>query len=195
MKFWGSEKPAGFSEPLFHGWSRKGKWQMQRRFLRKRGAAGGETPSVKACGFATGSPLCRYATSLPGRGESVQGNGFRGDGKVPGIAQRRPLGGAGCERSEQTEGVLGLTSAAPHPTLRVTFPRRVKASVVARKFLVALDTLALRASACALSVTCGATSPKGRGKSTAANFLIMPNTLATSLRPWLPLWGSWHVSA
>ena len=77
---------------------------------------------------------------------------FCGGEKVSSTAQRRPLGGAGCERSEQTEGVLGLTSAAPHPTLRVTFPRRVKASVVARKFLVALDTLALRASACALSV-------------------------------------------
>ena len=43
------------------------------------------------------------ATCLPGRGESVQGDGFRGDGKVPGLAQRRPLGGA-VERSE-TEGV------------------------------------------------------------------------------------------
>ena len=43
------------------------------------------------------------ATSLPGRGESVQGNGFSGGGKVFGTAQRRPLGGAG-ERSE-TEGV------------------------------------------------------------------------------------------
>ena len=46
-------------------------------------------------------PSCRFASShLP------QGDGFRGGGKVSGIAQRRPLGGAGCERSEQTEGVL-----------------------------------------------------------------------------------------
>ena len=45
-------------------------------------------------------PSCRFASShLP------QGDGFRGGGKVSGIAQRRPLGGAGCERSEQTEGV------------------------------------------------------------------------------------------
>ena len=86
------------------------------------------------------------------RASSPEGGAFCGGEKVSSTAQRRPLGGAGCERSEQTEGVLGLTSAAPHPTLRVTFPRRVKASVVARKFLVALDTLALRASACALSV-------------------------------------------
>ena len=32
------------------------------------------------------------------------------------------------------------------------------------------------------------TSPKGRGKSTAGSFLIMPNTLATRLRPWLSPW-------
>ena len=43
------------------------------------------------------------ATSLPGRGESVQGDGFSGSGKLSSIAKRRPLGGAG-ERSE-TEGV------------------------------------------------------------------------------------------
>ena len=30
--------------------------------------------------------------------------------KLCGITIRRPLGGAGCERSEQTEGVLGLTA-------------------------------------------------------------------------------------
>ena len=35
----------------------------------------------------------------------------------------------------------------------------------------------------------------GRAKSTAGIFLIAPNTLATSLRPWLPLWGSWRGSA
>ena len=50
-------------------------------------------------------PSCRFASShLP------QGDGFSGGGKVSGIAQRRPLGGAGCERSEQTAGVLGLSS-------------------------------------------------------------------------------------
>ena len=54
------------------------------------------------------------ATSLPGRGESVQGDGFSGGDKVFGIAIRRPLGGAGCERSEQTEGEL---PAAPERAL------------------------------------------------------------------------------
>ena len=38
-------------------------------------------------------------------------------------------------------------------------------------------------------------SPKGRAKSTAGNFLIMPNTLVINLRPWLPLRGSWRGSA
>ena len=28
LRFWGSEKPAGFSEPLFHGWGRGGKRQL-----------------------------------------------------------------------------------------------------------------------------------------------------------------------
>ena len=50
----------------------------------------GSTPSVIACGDAT----------FP------KGTAFGGDGKVSGIAKRRPLGGAGCERSEQTEGVI-----------------------------------------------------------------------------------------
>ena len=38
----GSETPAGVSEPLFHRRGRNGKWHLQRRFLRKRGAAGNE---------------------------------------------------------------------------------------------------------------------------------------------------------
>ena len=54
------------------------------------------------------------------------------------------------------------------------------------KFLVAFDTLVTGLTACALSVTCGDSSPKGRAKSTAGSFLVSPNTLATSFRPWLP---------
>ena len=48
------------------------------------------TPSVIACGDAT----------FP------KGTALAAVKKVSGIAIRRPLGGAGCERSEQTEGVL-----------------------------------------------------------------------------------------
>ena len=69
------------------------------------------TPSGKAdrlCQLPRGGrlwrvplPSCRFASShLP------QGDGFSGGGKLRGIAIRRPLGGAGCERSEQTEGVF-----------------------------------------------------------------------------------------
>ena len=60
---------------------------------------------------------------------------------------------------------------------------------MAGRFLIALSTLTTRATACALSVTCGDTSPKGRGKSTAGNFLIVLKPSATSLGPWLPLRG------
>ena len=55
------------------------------------------------------------------------------------------------------------------------------------KFLIASETLATGLAACALSVTCGDTSPKGRGKSTAESFLIVPNTLASRLPAWLSL--------
>ena len=59
------------------------------------------------------------------------------------------------------------------------------------KFLVALDALATGLTACALSVKAYgfASSPKGRAKSTAGSFLIMPNTLATGFKSWLPLRG------
>ena len=59
------------------------------------------------------------------------------------------------------------------------------------KLLIAFDTLATGLTACALSVKAYgfASSPKGRAKSTAGSFLIEPNALATSLRPWLPLRG------
>ena len=86
------------------------------------------------------------------------------------------------------------------PTLSVTpdgvpAPPRGELFETAAKFLVVLETLALRATACALSVTFGDSSPKGRAKSTAGNFLITPNTLASRLTAWLPPWGSWRGSA
>ena len=48
-----------------------------------------DTPSVIACGDATFPKGTASAVAA----------------KFSGTAQRRPLGGAGCERSEQTEGV------------------------------------------------------------------------------------------
>ena len=55
------ETPAGVSKLLFHGRGRGGKQQVQRRFLRKRGAAGkflagfqwAELPQSKPDGFAS----------------------------------------------------------------------------------------------------------------------------------------------
>ena len=60
---------------------------------------------------------------------------------------------------------------------------------MAGKFLVAFDTLVTGLTACALSVTCGDSSPKGRAKSAAGNSLIEPNTLAMNFTAWLPLRG------
>ena len=54
------------------------------------------TPSVIACGDAT----------FP------KGTAFSGSDKVSGIAQRRPLGGAGCDQREQTERVGSLSEGA-----------------------------------------------------------------------------------
>ena len=92
----------------------------------------------------------------------------------------------------------------PLLSLRDIFPRRGgslssqgELLAVVGEFLVAFETLALRAMARALSVKAYgfASSPKGRAKCTAGNFLVIPNTLATSLTAWLPLRGSWRGSA
>ena len=52
----------------------------------------------------------------------------------------------------------------------------LSAKSTAGSFLIAPDTLATALTACALSVTCGDTSPKGRGKSTAGNFATPETT-------------------
>ena len=57
------------------------------------------------------------------------------------------------------------------------------------------ESAALRDSRLALSVTCGDSSPKGRAKSTAGNFLISPKALATDFTAWLSLRESWRGSA
>ena len=50
-------------------------------------------------------------------------------------------------------------------------------------FLMKRDTI----GGPARTVTGGDTSPKGRGKSTAGNFIIEPDTLATGFKSWLSL--------
>ena len=63
-------------------------------------------------------PLLSLRDIFPRNGEVVpQGDGFSSGGKVSGIAIRRPLGGAGCERSEQAEGVSSLQTSSPSPSL------------------------------------------------------------------------------
>ena len=66
---------------------------------------------------------------------------------------------------------------------------------MAGKFLVAFDTLVTGLTACALSVTYGDSSPKGRAKSTTRNFLFVPNTLVPNFTAWLSLRESWRGSA
>ena len=63
------------------------------------------------------------------------------------------------------------------------------ASGAAAKFHIASETLAMMLAACALSVKAYgfASSPKGRAKCTAGNFLIEPNTLVPNFTAWLSL--------
>ena len=62
---------------------------------------------------------------------------------------------------------------------------------MAGRFLIALDALVTGLTACALSVKAYgfASSPKGRAKSTAGNFLFVPDTLAMNFTAWLSLRG------
>ena len=62
----GSETPAGVSEPLFYRRGRNGKRHLQRRFLRKRGAAGTNPLRRSRATFPLLSPA---VTSSPGAGE------------------------------------------------------------------------------------------------------------------------------
>ena len=55
------------------------------------------------------------------------------------------------------------------------------------RLLTAFAATFPKGSVLALSVTCGDSSPKGRAKSTAGNFLVIPNTLAINLTAWLSL--------
>ena len=94
---------------------------------------------------------------------------------------------------------MRCTAVLFYPFSRCAMPAPPKGELfeVEVKFLVAFDTLVTRLTAYALSVKAYGfdSSPKGRAKSTAGSFLISPNTLATSFRPWLSLWESWRGSA
>ena len=90
-----SETPAGVSESPFHRWSREGAAAFAAPLSAKARRCG-DTPSVIACGDAT----------FP------KGTAFGSGGKVFGIAQRRPLGGAG-ERSEPEGVAFGMAGKFP----------------------------------------------------------------------------------
>ena len=81
--------------------------------------------------------------------------------------------------------------AKPQSLRAQPLPRKGELFEVAIQFLIAFDTLATGLTACALSVKAYgfASSPKGRAKSSAGSFLIMPNTLATGFKSWLSLRG------
>ena len=78
--------------------------------LRPTGAdwgSSGKNPFRLAASRQATLPLLSLRDIFPRPGEvGPQEDGFSGGDKVSGSAIRRPLGGAGCERSEQTEGVL-----------------------------------------------------------------------------------------
>ena len=76
----------------------------------------------------------------------------------------------------------------PPQSLRDSSPKGTPFGAAA-KFLIASETLTMMLAACALSVKAYgfASSPKGRAKCTAGNFLIEPNTLASRLTAWLSL--------
>ena len=56
--------------------------------------------------------------------------------RFPAVLLALPLGEL-ASRSDDGEGAARLTGAAPHPALRATFPRRVKASAAAGNFAAA----------------------------------------------------------
>ncbi len=105
---WGSEKPAGFSEPLFHGWGRRDKRQVSACFLRKQSRCRGQTLSVTPYGVPAppkggASPLRRSrarfpllspaVTSSPGAGEVFplrESQAVRFIAKVLGITRKFP---------------------------------------------------------------------------------------------------------
>ena len=57
------------------------------------------------------------------------------------------------------------------------------------------NTLGKRSRPLRLLTTFAATSPKGRGKSTAGSFFMAPHALVMNFTAWLPLRGSWRGSA
>ena len=102
-------------------------------------------------------------------------------------------------KARRCGGKLLLSTSGLNP-LRLCFanppPPKGEVFEITAKFFIAFDALKqAKRRAPSPSSLRDATSPKGRGKGTAGNFLIAPKTLATSFRPWLSLRESWRGSA
>ena len=118
FKFRGTETPAGVSVPHFHRRGREGERHLQRRFLRKRGAAvSGLALSVFASQIHT-PPFVAARHLPPARGKSfLKGRGLGMTGKFPAQVQSLracplPLGGAVAQR------LRGSKSAEPEKTVK-----------------------------------------------------------------------------
>ena len=86
-------RPAGRSKRYFHGRGRNGKRQLQRRFLRKRSAAGKVPPQS----------LLRKASSPKGAPLGTTGN-------FAATAKSRPLGEGGIAAGDDGRGGHGRTN-------------------------------------------------------------------------------------
>ena len=132
---WGSEKPAGFSEPLFHGWG-----LPPQSLLRKASSPKGTPNSL--------SQNLTVLTAPSGREPLARPQTLRFSRKLYRYAKGPISEGAVAVGDWGSSGKYPFRLAASR---QATFPKGT-ASVVAIKFLIALDTLALRPTACALSV-------------------------------------------
>ena len=83
-----------------------------------------------------------------------------------------PLGEV-ASRSDDGEGAARLMGAAPHPALRATFPRRVKASAAVGNFAVVLLALPLGELSPKVTERAHAVSPVAKVSSATRNFPAM----------------------
>ena len=102
--FRNSGKSADFPELPFHGWGRRGKRQVQRRFLRKRGAVG-ERPR----------PLRQFASLTA---TSPKGRGLGMAGKLPAKAQSLRACSLPWGELSSVARLRGFKSAEPEKTVK-----------------------------------------------------------------------------
>ncbi len=180
-------------------------WPLPQQLLPVSATGGGR----RRCTLAIISGKIIFNRTMPERLRTLRhciftGRGRKGKRQLPRLL---PAEAAARRESFLLAGPLPSSPAAlppaPHsvatrqlpPERGEVFPQRESQEYCRKRILFSPETLTIRLTACALSVTCGDSSPKGRAKSTAGNFLITLKTSATNLTAWLPLWGSWRGSA